>query len=329
MMAVGMLVLLFVGSCAYDDEQSVLLQAGIKNHVNTTHSQGETTQCADDPNYEDIDGDGCAGQYANNPEGLCGVTGGYENSCCGCCSTCKGTTKCAGIVCPAPTQCIDDPNYEDIDGDGCVGQYTNNPEGLCGISGGYENSCCGCCATCKGTTKCAGVVCPTRAPMTKPYHQTEKGADSCPGAALTSTECEAAAVSYGLPWDRVDKWSNGLAGCFTNGQKVYFNTDQTGTTPNPKWSLICQAPEDDDEYDYDDYVEPTEPTCLKDKCFRKRDGKIKRRKCESHKNGCALCTECDEKPEDRSRCEDKCYDNDGELKKRMCAKNKCAACTGC
>jgi len=284
MMAVGMLVLLFVAGYAYDDEQSVLLQAGVKNHVNSTHTQAERTQC------------------------------------------------------------VDDPNYEDIDGDGCVGQYTNNPEGLCGIPG-FEDSCCGCCATCQGTSKCKGVVCSTSGSETKPYHQTEKGADSCPGAALTSSECEAAAVHYGLPWDRADKWSNGLAGCFTNGQKVYFNTNQ-GAAPNPKWSLICQAPnpgddddddnddddDDDDDDDYggdDDYVEPTEPTCLEDKCYKKKNGRIKRRKCESNKNGCATCKECAEKPEDRRRCEDKCYGNDGAIKKGKCAKKQCAACAEC
>merc|ERR1712183_132662 len=84
-----------------------------------------------------------------------------------------------------------------------------------------------------------------------------------------------------------------------------------------------------DDYDYEDYEEPDEPTCLQDKCFNKRTGNVKRKRCIDGKNGCATCSECDKEPEDHTRCEDKCYNSHGAIKSEMCAKNKCARCAEC
>jgi hypothetical protein len=68
---------------------------------------------------------------------------------------------------------------------------------------------------------------------------------------------------------------------------------------------------------------------LQDKCFNKRTGNVKRKRCIDGKNGCATCSECDKEPEDHTRCEDKCYNSHGAIKSEMCAKNKCAHCAEC
>ena len=53
---------------------------------------------------------------------------------------------------PAHT-CVDDPNFLDTDGDGCVA-YELTADVLCGMPG-YEASCSHCCATCGRTHQCA------------------------------------------------------------------------------------------------------------------------------------------------------------------------------
>merc|ERR1712014_163131 len=153
-------------------------------------------------------------------------------------------------------------------------------------------------------------------------HQTEMGAESCPGVALTSTECEAAAVSLSIPWDRVDEWSNGPAGCFTNGKKVYSNTKKDGASSNPKWRLICHAVGEEEDGE-------AEPSCDEDKCF-KENGKLKKGSCEKIK--CAACAGCgEEDPEAKPSCDDdKCFNKKNrKLKQGLCKQNKCAACAGC
>lgn len=170
-----------------------------------------------------------------------------------------------------------------------------------------------------------------------PLHQTEKGAESCPGAALTSTECKAAAVHYSKPWDRVDKWSNGPAGCFTNGQKVYFNTNQNGAASNPKWSLICHPPAPRPPPPAPappppaPVPAPPQEECDKKRCYNSKNNKMKRDRCSENK--CAACTECGQEEEpkpSKDRCSASCFSKrTGDLKPKVCSKNKCSGCSGC
>ena len=69
----------------------------------------------------------------------------------------------------------------------------------------------------------------TRAGISSPEisTQAEFGVGECPArTSLTSVECQAAAVQFGKPFDRVDSWDSQPSGCFaTNGYSNthYFN----------------------------------------------------------------------------------------------------------
>jgi hypothetical protein len=160
-------------------------------------------------------------------------------------------------------------------------------------------------------------------------HQTEMGAESCPGVALTTTECKAAAVSLSITWDRVDEWSNGPAGCFTNDKKVYFNTKTDGASSNPNWRLICHAAVDKEEAP--PAPAPPQQECDDKRCYNAKNGKMRRNRC--NENKCAACSECGKEQEPKpakDKCSDSCFSKrSGSLKKGVCGKNKCSGCSGC
>jgi hypothetical protein len=95
---------------------------------------------------------------------------------------------------------------------------------------------------------------PTEAPTTEAptaafLQQTDKGAATCPGTALTSTECETYSdPAYSRKWKGVNNWATVPYGCVTYGigddendyYNVYFNTDQNGQPAGSyDWRIIC------------------------------------------------------------------------------------------
>jgi hypothetical protein len=74
MMAVGMFVMLFVGSCAYDDEQSTLLQASIKNHEADAETMGANKSQSQEENHDNSTWGGAIGGAPGDRTLLCQIT---------------------------------------------------------------------------------------------------------------------------------------------------------------------------------------------------------------------------------------------------------------
>jgi len=276
MMVVGVLVLLFVGSCAYDDEQSALLQARIETHqaadVSKAHgytyfegtihnAEYDRTQVTTESAAKaecDVDST-CLGvwQGFNSKEGWVVLRAGSR-------TWSKGvpndTVLSVQVKTPPYVQgTIHNAEYSraevttesaakaECDADStCLGVW----QGLDGKEENWLVLRAGSRTWGKGVPNDSVLSVEVKQAIAKqhgPYQKTDLGAELCLGPSLSSTECEAAAVSFGIPWDRVDKWSNGPAGCFTNDRLVYFNTLQTGAASHPKWRLICQSDLEDEE----------------------------------------------------------------------------------